>query len=116
MAKQSIRQSLGQLEPFPAEGQISDPVVRSDRCASSSHHLEAAVEHERMNIEPAPVDGVWQGYLAQRLARPGPECLQRAEGGAEIYPDVSLGTVVSREIHRLKIGLQPCRVQGRAGL
>ena len=75
--------------------------------ARRSHHLKAAVQQERMNLQPAPADGVRQGYLAQRFARPGPERPQRSEGGAEIDPDLRLGTVIGREIHRRHIGLQP---------
>ena len=68
-----------------------------------------------MHVERAALQARRQRDLGDGLARPRPERLDRAEGGAEVDPDRGLGAVVAREIHRRESGLQALDVERGRG-
>ena len=100
-------------EPLPREGQIGDSFLAAVGVARRAEGLEAAVEHERVRVERAALEPGGERHLGNRLARPRPERVQRAEGGAEIDPDRGLGAVVGREVHRRERGLQALDIERR---
>ena len=114
VAEQLVGELARQLEPLPAEGQVSDRLVGSDGSAGRPHHLEATVQNEGVDLQLAALVSLGQGHLAQCLAGSGPECPQRSECGAEIDPDLGFGAVVGREFDGRQVGLQPCRVERHA--
>ena len=112
MAKQPVGKPLGQVEPLPPEGQVGDPIFGP--CgASGSQNLKAAVQQERMNLQPVLADSVRQGHLAQRLPWPGPELSQRAKARTEVDSDLRLRAVVGGNVRRVETGLQLLDIQRR---
>ena len=72
----------------------------SVQVARRAHDLETAVQDQRVEIEAAPPGPLGQAYLAQRLARTGPEAAQRLEERTQTDAAFRAGSVVARRIGR----------------
>ena len=109
------RQLAAQQQSFPAERQVGDSILSRLPLASRGHDLEAAVEQQRMDLQPLRSRRRGEGHLAERLARPAPDRLEGAERGTEIDPDRGLGPVERLQVDLREARLQPFEVGGRTG-
>ena len=114
MADDPVGQPPRQPQPLPAEGQVGGPALGTGQVARRAHDLEAAVQHEGMEIEPVPGQGFGQGDLSQRLARTGPDAAEGAEGRTEIDAGARPVAVVAGHVRRRQTGLQALQVDAPA--
>ena len=106
MAKDSIWQASREPQPVPAERQVGCLAGCAGHVASQAHHLEAAVKHERMNVQVVSASGIGQADFSQGLTRTRPGVPQCAEKRTQIDPGACLGLVIRRHIGRRKTRLQ----------
>ena len=99
VADDTVRQRPRQPHPLPTEGQIGRSAFSFRHVPRDAHDLEAAVEDERMHVQPVPAMGFRQSNLRHRLSRPGPCVTERAEAGTEVDPCTRAVAVVARDVH-----------------
>ena len=104
MAEQPVLQRAVEPQSLPSERQVGGTVLRTGGASSGGHHLEAAVEQERVHHRAAAVHAVGQGHLAQRLAVANRQRVQRAERFAEVHSRIGPGPVELRDVDRGEIG------------
>ena len=113
VANQPIRQPAGQPQPFPTERQIGGAVLAPARSTRRRQDLKATVEQERVQIQPVAAKACREHHFSHRLAGPGPDPLQRAEGCTQPDSDTGLGAVEGWHVHRRQLRLQTLQVQRR---
>ena len=114
MAHHPVRQRPGQPQPLPTERKIRRASLRSRHVAGHADGLEAAIQHERMHVEPVSGHGFRQRHLGHRLPRTGPCPPQRAERRAEIDPRARAVAVVVRHLYGREVRPQALEIDAAA--
>ena len=110
VAEQPVRQPARQPQVFPPERQVSHAVIGAGLITRCGYDLETAVEKERMQVRAGALRGPGQRHFAQRLPRPRPDILQRAECRPQVDPDPGLGPVIGGEVNRREARFQAFKV------
>ena len=116
VADDPLRQPPREPQPLPPERQVRGRALGPGQAARGPDDLKATVQHERVDVQPVAAESFREGNLAHRLARPGPDPPERAEGRAEIDPRIGPGPVVVRHLHRRHAVLQAFNIHPGHGL
>jgi len=106
MAIHPVRQAPSQPQLLPAEGKIGGGALGLREFSGGPEYLEATVQHQRVNVQAVPFEGLRERHFAKGLAGAGPDPLQRAEERSEIDAGACPMPVVRVDIRGLEIGLE----------